>query len=59
MDYTTDLVDEPHLSHSLHRSFPMQTTALEYLEFASLTHQRPDPGVMRDGSSDSTLKRLV
>ena len=34
----------------------MQTTALGYLEFASLTHQRPDPGVLRDGSSDSTLE---
>ena len=34
----------------------MQTTALGYLEFESLTHQRPDPGVLRDGSSDSTLK---
>ena len=34
----------------------MQTTALGYLEFESLTHQRPDPGVLRDGSSGSTLK---
>jgi hypothetical protein len=34
----------------------MQITALGYLEFESLTHQRPDPGVLRDGSSDSTLK---
>ena len=34
----------------------MQTTALGYLEFESLTHQRPDPGVLRDGSSHSTLK---
>jgi len=34
----------------------MQTTALGYLEFESLTHQRPDPGVLRDGASDSTLE---
>ena len=34
----------------------MQTTALGYLECESLTHQRPDPGVLRDGSSDFTLK---
>jgi hypothetical protein len=34
----------------------MQTTALGYLACASLTHQRPAPGVLRDGSSDSTLK---
>jgi len=34
----------------------MQTTALGYLEFESLTHQRPDPGALRDGSSDSTLE---
>src|SRR5262252_436370 len=56
MDYRTDLVDEPHLSHSLNRSFSMQTTALGYLEFESLTHQRPDPGVLRHGSADPTLK---
>src|SRR5262245_25550340 len=55
MDDRTDLVDEPHPSHSLNRSFSMQTTALGYLECESLTHQRPDPGVLRDGSSDSTL----
>ena len=34
----------------------MQTTAFEYLECESLTHQRPDPGVLRHGSSGSTLK---
>ena len=34
----------------------MQTTALGYLEFESLTHQRPDPGILRDGSADPTLK---
>ena len=34
----------------------MQTTALGYVEFAALTHQRPDPGVLRDGSANSTLK---
>ena len=34
----------------------MQTTALGYLECESLTHQRPDPGVLRDGFLDSTLK---
>ena len=34
----------------------MQTTALGYLEGASLTHQRPDPGVLRDGFLDSTLQ---
>ena len=34
----------------------MQTTTLGYLECESLTHQRPDPGVLRDGSADSTLK---
>ena len=34
----------------------MPITALGYLEGASLTHQRPAPGVLRDGSSDSTLK---
>src|SRR5262245_41287043 len=56
MDDRTDLVDEPPLSHSLNRSFSMQTTALGYLECESLTHQRPDPGVLRDGSSDFTLK---
>jgi len=33
----------------------MQTTTLEYLEVESLTHQRPDPGVLRHGSADSTL----
>ena len=33
----------------------MPITALGYLEGASLTHQRPDPGVLRDGSADSTL----
>ena len=34
----------------------MRITTLEYLGVESLTHQRPDPGVLRDGSSDSTLK---
>ena len=34
----------------------MQTTALRYLEFESLTHQGPDPGVLHHGSSDSTLQ---
>ena len=34
----------------------MQTTALGYLEFELFTHQRPDPSVLRDGSSNSTLK---
>ena len=34
----------------------MQTTALEYLEFESLTHQRPTLGVLRDDSADSPLK---
>jgi len=34
----------------------MQTTALGYLECESLTHQRPDPGILRHGSADSTLK---
>ena len=34
----------------------MQTTTLGYLECASLTRQRPDPGVLRDGSANSTLK---
>ena len=34
----------------------MQITTLEYLGVESLTHQRPDPGVLRHGSSDSTLK---
>jgi len=56
MDDRTDLVDEPHLSHSLNRSYSMQTTALGYLECESLTHQRPDPGILRHGSADSTLQ---
>ena len=56
MDYRTDLVDEPYLSHSLNRSFSMQTTALGYREFDALTRQRPDPDVLHDGSSDSTLE---
>ena len=34
----------------------MQITTLEYLGVESLTHQRPDPGVLRHGSVDSTLK---
>ncbi len=34
----------------------MQTTTLEYLEVESLTHQRPDPGLLRHGSADSTLQ---
>ena len=34
----------------------MQTTALGYLEFESLTHQRPAPGILRHGSADSTLQ---
>ena len=34
----------------------MQITTLEYLEVESLTHQRPDPGVLRHGSADSTLQ---
>ena len=35
----------------------MQTTTLGYLECESLTHQRPDLGVLRDGFSDATLKK--
>ena len=34
----------------------MQTTALGYREFEVLTHQRPAPGVLRDGSSGTTLE---
>jgi len=34
----------------------MQITTLEYLGVESLTHQRPDPGLLRHGSADSTLQ---
>jgi hypothetical protein len=34
----------------------MPSTALEYLEVASLTHQCPAPGLLRHGSADSTLQ---
>lgn len=34
----------------------MQITTLEYLEVESLIHQRPDPGLLRHGSADSTLQ---
>jgi len=34
----------------------MQITTLEYLGVESLTHQRPDPGILRHGSADLTLK---
>ena len=34
----------------------MQINTLGYLEFESLTHQRPDPGILRYGSADSTLQ---
>src|SRR5262249_37317166 len=53
------LVDEPHLSHSLNRSFSMQTTALGYLAFESLTHQRPDPRVLRDGSGEDAIPAII
>src|SRR5262245_37626146 len=56
VDDSTDLVDDPHLSHSLNRSFSMPITALGYLECESLTHQRPDPGALRHGSADCTLQ---